>query len=73
LPDSLNGSLEGLLLVQSGFHLLVHIITQMAFQFMQWDRGFDTGREHLLPPFPDGLLQLKHIAPSTRPWVIFRS
>src|SRR5674476_1646689 len=68
LADFFHSDSKSLLRAQSRLHLLRDVLAQMNFQFFQRHGRFDAGGEHLLPPFRDGLFEVKHIAPfSNRP------
>jgi hypothetical protein len=60
-PDILHRRAEGWRSAQARFHLLLKFLTQMAFQFLQRDRGFHASGEHLLTPFSDCPFKIKHI------------
>ncbi len=51
MADSFRGVFKSLLRAQSQSLLLLHVFPQMNFQFLQRNRSFYSGGEHLLSPF----------------------
>ena len=65
LADALRGSVKSLLRAHAGLHLALHVLAQMAFQFIQDVLVSDTDGQHLPAPFQDFLFEVKHFALST--------
>ena len=64
MTDSLDRNLERVLQAQPGALLLLDVIPQMIFQFVEHFGSFDAGFRHLLAPICNGLIEVKHIVPS---------
>jgi hypothetical protein len=60
----MDGVLESLLLAQPRPHLLVHVIAQMALQFVQHIGRFDATGSHVPSPLRECLVEVKHVVPS---------
>ena len=60
-PHLLNGSREGGLKSKARADPMLDFIAQMAFEFVQHIRGFDSARDKLLAPCGDSLVESKHI------------
>jgi len=68
LAYPLDGSLESFLLSDSCSELLLHIIAQMAFKFVQDLGRLDTSGVHLPPPVRDCFVEIEHVGERHLAW-----